>query len=133
MALSPDIKRYQNNWRAEQEGALLYQELAKAEHDPPLAELYRRLSESEQRHATFWAERLRSAGQAVPPVLPNWRLRTLIWLAKRFGVSAVLPLLSTMEQDASQAYQTQPEARAILVSLEPAGLRRTAPGRRSRS
>lgn len=112
MALSPDIKRYQNNWRAEQEGAWLYQELAKAEQDPHLAELYRRLSESEQRHATFWAERLRRAGQAVLPVLPNWRLRALIWLAKRFGVSTVLPLLSTMEQEASQAYQTQPEARA---------------------
>lgn len=117
-SLLTDIKRYQNNWRAEQEGALLYQEMAKAEHDPHLAELYRRLSESEHRHAAFWAEHLRSAGCAVPPVSPNWRLRTLIWLAKRFGVSTVLPLLSTMEQDASQAYQAQSEARAADLPAE---------------
>ncbi len=112
MALPPDIKRYQSNWRAEQDGALLYEELARAEQDPHLVDLYRRLSESEQRHAALWAERLRSAGQAVPIVSPNWRLRVLIWLAKRFGVSAVLPLLSTMEDEASQAYQAQSEARA---------------------
>jgi VIT1/CCC1 family predicted Fe2+/Mn2+ transporter len=117
-SLPTDIKRYQNNWRAEQEGALLYQEMARAEHDPHLAELYRRLSESEQRHAAFWAEHLRSVGGAVPPVSPNWRLRTLIWLAKRFGVSTVLPFLFTMEQDTSRAYQTQPEARAADLLTE---------------
>lgn len=113
-----DIKRYQNNWRAEQEGAWLYQELARAEQDPHLAELYRRLSESEQRHAAFWAERLRSAGQTVPTASPGWRLRALIWLAKRFGVRIVLPLLSTMEQEASQAYQGQPDARAADLPTE---------------
>jgi VIT1/CCC1 family predicted Fe2+/Mn2+ transporter len=112
MALSSESKRYQANWRAEQEGALLYQELAKAEPNPHLAELYRRLSESERRHAAFWEERLRQAGQAVPCVSAGWRLHALIWLAKRFGVSTALPLLSTTEGEASQAYETQSDARA---------------------
>lgn len=117
-SLPTDSKRYQNHWRAEQEGAWLYQELARAEQDLHLAELYRRLSESEQRHAAFWAERLRNAGQVVPTISPGWRLRTLIWLAKRFGVSAVLPLLSTMEQEASQAYQGQSDALAADLPEE---------------
>ncbi len=42
MAIKSDIERYQVNFRAEQEGALLYQELAKTEQDLHLAELYRR-------------------------------------------------------------------------------------------
>jgi len=111
MAIQSDIERYQVNFRAEQEGALLYQELAKAEQDPHLADLYRRMSETEQRHATVWAERLRSMGQPVPTSTPGWRLRLLIWLAKRFGVSSVLPLISTMERDTIRAYDGQPEAR----------------------
>lgn len=112
MAIKNTIERYQANFRAEQEGALLYQELAKTEQDPHLADLYRRMSETEQRHAAVWAEHLRSAGQAVPTYTPTWRIRALIWLAKRFGVSAILPVISTLERDASREYDAQPEARA---------------------
>ncbi|HEU5375625.1 MAG TPA: VIT1/CCC1 family protein [Ktedonobacteraceae bacterium] len=118
MALPDDMKRAYINARTEQEGALLYQALAKAEPDPHLADLYRRLAESEQRHAAFWAERLRSAGQAVPTVAPGWRLRAIIWLAKHFGVHAVLPFLATREGDASRAYEAQPEARAANLPAD---------------
>ena len=112
MAAKSDIERYRTNYRAEQEGALLYQELAKAEADAHLAELYNRMAQNEQRHAQVWAERLRGAGQPEPPYMPGWRIRTLIWLAKHFGVSSVLPMISTMERDASREYDEQPEARA---------------------
>jgi VIT1/CCC1 family predicted Fe2+/Mn2+ transporter/rubrerythrin len=112
MTTKNDIERYQRNMRAEQEGALLYQELARTEQDPHLADLYRRMSETEQRHATIWTERLHNAGQPVPSYTPTWRIRALIWLAKRFGVSSVLPMISTMERDASHEYNAQPEARA---------------------
>jgi VIT1/CCC1 family predicted Fe2+/Mn2+ transporter len=112
MASRSDIERYRMNMQAERESALLYEELSKAERDPRLAELYRRMSGTEQRHADIWAERLRSAGQAVPTYTPGWRLRVLIWLAKRFGVSSVLPIISTMERGAGHDYERQPEARA---------------------
>src|SRR2546423_4112476 len=112
MTTTNDIERYQRNIRAEQEGSLLYQELARTEQDPHLADLYRRMSETEQRHATIWAERLHNAGQPVPTYTSTWRIRALIWLAKRFGVSSVLPMISTMERDASREYDAQPEARA---------------------
>lgn len=65
-----------------------------------------------QRHATVWAERLRSIGQPTPAYTPGRRIRTLTWLAKRFGASAVLPMISTMERGASREYDSQPEARA---------------------
>ncbi|MGB8345060.1 MAG: VIT1/CCC1 transporter family protein [Ktedonobacteraceae bacterium] len=112
MALKSDIERYQANLRAEQEGALLYQELAKTEQDANLGELYRRMAQTEERHASAWAERLRSAGQPVPAYTPGWRIRMLVWMAKRFGVRSVLPMISTMERSASRDYEAQPEARA---------------------
>lgn len=112
MAVKSEMERYQRSYRAEQEGSLLYQELAKVEPNPRLADLYRRMAETEQRHAAIWAEKLHSSHQLTPAYAPGWRIRTLIWLAKRFGVNAVLPMISTMEREASQEYDGQPEARA---------------------
>lgn len=109
MTIRSENEQYHMYLRAEQESALLYEELSKAEQDPHLAELYHRMSEAEQRHAALWAERLRKAGQPIPAYTPGWRLRTLIWLARHFGVSSVLPMISTMERSAIHAYASQPE------------------------
>jgi VIT1/CCC1 family predicted Fe2+/Mn2+ transporter/rubrerythrin len=111
MVVKNDIERYRTNLRAEQEGAALYQELAKTEQNPHLAELYQRMAETEQRHAAVWAEHLHRLGEPAPTYTPGWRIRTLTWLAKRFGVSRVLPMISSMERSASRSYDTQQEAR----------------------
>ncbi len=79
---------------AEQEGAALYQMLAKTERDPHLAELYRRMAEAEQRHAAVWKDYLHSASEPVPTYAPGWRVCTLAWLAQRLVVNAVLPMIS---------------------------------------
>ncbi len=112
MAVKSDIERYRANYLAEQEGSELYQSLAKTERDPHLAELYRRMAETEQRHAGIWADYLRRAGAPIPSYTPGWRIRMLIWLAQRFGVNSVLPMVSSMERGASHDYDEQPEARA---------------------
>jgi vacuolar iron transporter family protein len=107
-----DIERYRANYLAEQEGSELYQSLSKAEKDPHLAELYQRMSETEQRHASVWADYLRKAGAPMPAFTPGWRMRMIIWVARRFGVNSALPMVSSMERSASHDYDTQPEARA---------------------
>ena len=112
MTVKSDIERYRANYIAEQEGSELYQSLAETEKDPHLAELYKRMAETEQRHANIWADYLRKAGEVVPAYIPGWRIRMIIWLAKRFGVNSVLPMVSSMERGASHDYDTQPEARA---------------------
>jgi VIT1/CCC1 family predicted Fe2+/Mn2+ transporter len=112
MAIKSDIERYRANYLAEQEGSELYQSLAKTERDPHLAELYRRMAETEQRHAAVWAEYIRRAGEPVPTYTSGWHIRILIWLAQRFGVNSVLPMVSSMERGASHDYDAQPEARA---------------------
>src|SRR5690348_10802450 len=85
-----EIARYRANYLSEQEGAYLYQQLAALEPDAHLAELFRRIANIEQRHADLWRGYLEEAGAPPPTYTPNWRIRTLIWLARRLGTGAVL-------------------------------------------
>ena len=112
MAVKSDIERYRTNYLSEQDGSELYKSLAETERDPHLAELYKRMAETEQRHASIWADYLHKAGEPVPTYTTGWRIRMIIWLAKRFGVNSVLPMVTSMESGASHDYDTQPEARA---------------------
>ncbi len=89
-------------------GAYLYNALSQVEKDPRLAEVYRRMSAVESRHAAEWVERLKSAGVAVPAFKPNWRSRTLAWAAKRLGVAAVLPTIMGNEQKDTRKYALIP-------------------------
>ncbi len=66
MAVKNDIERYRTNYLAEREGSELYKSLAGTERDPHLAELYRRMAETEQRHANVWADYLSKSGETVP-------------------------------------------------------------------
>jgi len=105
-----DIERYRANYLSEQEGVYLYSKLAEIESDAHLAELYQRLAAIEQRHADLWKDYLRRAGATSPTYTPSWRIRTLLWLARRFGIGAVLSTVSSMEQRAMSEYDTQPDA-----------------------
>ncbi len=107
---SSDVARYRTNYLSEQEGVYLYSKLAEAESDTHLAELYKRLASIEQRHADLWKDRLSSAGVTPPTYTPNWRIRTLLWLARHLGTGAVLSTVSSMENNAVADYDTQPEA-----------------------
>jgi VIT1/CCC1 family predicted Fe2+/Mn2+ transporter len=107
---SSDVARYRANYLAECEGVYLYGGLAEIERDAHLAELYRRLASIEQRHADLWKDYLTQAGEPVPTYAPNWRMRALLWLARRLGTGAVLSTVSSMEQRAMSEYDAQPEA-----------------------
>jgi hypothetical protein len=92
------IDRWLSNRQNEIDGATLYHTLAKAESQPPLVELYQRLAQSEEEHTAFWEEKLRLAGASLPPRRVSFRVRTLAWLARKFGPSFVIPTLATREQ-----------------------------------
>jgi len=91
-------------------GAYLYDVLSKAEKDERLAEVYSRMAAAERRHANKWVEKLKAEGIKTPSFSPNWRSRTLGWAAKRFGVAAVLPTITNMEQKDSNKYANTPGA-----------------------
>ncbi|HMN29353.1 MAG TPA: hypothetical protein PKE45_14480, partial [Caldilineaceae bacterium] len=74
-----------------------------------------RLAAVEQNHAAVWNEKLRTAGVDLPPFRPSWRTRTLIWLARRFGVGTVLPSVSALEQVDAHKYDQESGAGALAV------------------
>ena len=118
MANKTDIARYRANLAAERDAIVLYTRLAEAEPNKELADVYRRLAETEQRHAATWEAKLREAGEPVFDTAPSWRTRTLGWLAKRFGVSLVLPTITAIELGAGNEYDSQPDAYASGMPAE---------------
>lgn len=118
MATSTQIKRFLENWQDEIESAYLYRSLASAEPQPSLAEVYRRLAQTEEDHARVWEDKLIEVGHRVPQRRIGWRTRTLVILARRFGAQFVLPTVNAMEQVDSHAYDQQPEAQNTSLASE---------------
>ncbi|MCK9519144.1 MAG: VIT1/CCC1 family protein [Dehalococcoidia bacterium] len=105
-----DIERYKRNLQDEVDGAALYRLLADAEKDESLQHVFLKIAEVEDRHRELWERLIREAGVEVPDFKPTWRVRTLGWLARRFGTQAVAPIVSRMEVSAQTMYDEQPEA-----------------------
>lgn len=103
------VRRYRDNLLEERNAVALYEALSALEKQPELSTLYKRLAETERRHAMVWARKLTEAGVPVPESGIDWRTRTLIWLARRFGVGFVLPTIAGIEQGAGSRYDQQPE------------------------
>src|SRR5512135_55698 len=118
MADKSDIDRYFANRQKEIDGIALYKALSETEAQPQLAEVYRKLSLSEEKHATGWEKKLEALKVPIPPRRPSWRARTMIWLARRFGPQFVLPTIRGNEKADSQAYDAQPETEAGEFSLD---------------
>jgi vacuolar iron transporter family protein len=102
--------RYRSNLQGEVDSAALYRAMADTERDPHLSQVYNKLAAVEEAHAEFWKKQLARIGAAAKIGRPDWRTRSLIWLARRFGPQFVLPTLSTLEQRDSGQYDKQPEA-----------------------
>lgn len=113
MAATIDTKKMAAHLQDELDGVTLYTALAELEKDASLAEVYRRLAAVEQRHADAWTAQLRNAGVTIPDYKPSWRTRTMIWLARRFGVAFVLPSIGAREQVDAGKYQKEPGAEAM--------------------
>lgn len=109
-AAAADLKRYQRNLREEVDGAALYHLLAEAESDPNMKGLYIRLAASEERHLALWRAKIQEMGGTAPDYKPSFRVRTLGWLARRFGTQLVAPIVARQEAGATAMYDDQPEA-----------------------
>nr|WP_320135624.1 VIT1/CCC1 family protein [uncultured Amphritea sp.] len=103
-------ERYEDNLHGEVDSASLYRALAETETDEHLAEVYRRLAAVEESHAEYWKKQLSRLGERIPTFKPGFRARGLAFLARRFGPGFVLPVVNTLEQVDSGAYDHQAEA-----------------------
>ncbi len=112
------VRRWRDLLASEREAAELYDRLAEAAQGER-GEILRELAAVERRHAAHWEERLRSAGQAVPPVgRPGLRTRLLTTTARRVSLDAVLPLIERAEKSDAGQYDTDPDAAAGMAADE---------------
>src|SRR5688500_16707859 len=109
MANAEDLTRYRENLQDEIDGSVLYRALADLEQQPELNRVYLRLAETEERHASFWEERLRDADAPIPLRRPSWRARILRWLGRRLGPGFLLSTLASQEQAGQTMYDNQAE------------------------
>ncbi len=118
MPSQKEIAAYRANLRQEIEGARMYDALAASEHDANRAAIFRRLAEAERRHAAVWSDHLLQAGEPLPQVKIGPRTHLLIWLARHLGVESILPMVTSQEQQAIHAYETEPVAVAAGMPQE---------------
>lgn len=105
-----ELERLRTNIQDETDSASLYRVLATIEARPALAEVYRRLAETEEEHLRFWQSQLPD-GARGGVLRPSWRAKVLAWLARRFGPELILPALVGREGQGSTDYTQQPETR----------------------
>jgi VIT1/CCC1 family predicted Fe2+/Mn2+ transporter len=103
---------------AERRSAALYRGLA-AGADGDRRQIFLELAAVEERHASHWAGKLAALGEPVPePGGMDLRTRLLSWLARRFSVDAVLPLVERAERADAGLYEGDPDATAGMAADE---------------
>ncbi len=101
----------------ERDGAALYEGLAKYEKDAAKARSFLEIAEAERRHAAIWERKLVKEGVALPPDRPSSRVRALVWLARRLGTGAVVPMVLEAEAGDAEKYDAQ-GGEAIAIADE---------------
>jgi VIT1/CCC1 family predicted Fe2+/Mn2+ transporter/rubrerythrin len=102
--------RFREMLASERDSAALYRGLA-ASAEGERREIFLQLAEVEDRHAAHWADKLTELGEPVPePGGVGLRSRALTWLAKRFSVDTVLPLVERAEHADAGLYDNDPDA-----------------------
>ncbi|MGE5429576.1 MAG: VIT1/CCC1 transporter family protein [Syntrophomonadaceae bacterium] len=118
MAFKANIPQYKANLQAETNSSAMYRVLAETETKEELKKVYLRLAESEEKHAEFWRQQILKAGGKDTFAKPDWRTKSLIWMARKFGPQFVLPTLVEMEETGSDSYSRQPETKKTTMAAE---------------
>jgi vacuolar iron transporter family protein len=108
-----EIKRLRANLDGERDAVFLYGRLAEAEANPDLAELYRKLADTEARHVAFWEKRLQDSGAEVLPFRPSMKARLTARFASRYGAQSVVGSIAKVESAAASGYDGQADAESV--------------------
>ena len=102
--------RWRQAFVAETDAAAVYRALADVEADGERRTLLEALAADEERHAVYWARRLREAGVDPGTPEPGQRARILSRLAGQFGDTVVLPIMRDRERASTEAYSADGDA-----------------------
>ena len=91
-------------WYEERNTAFLYKQIAIKYGESPLAVVYSKMADVEERHAERWANSFKEQGGEIPVIKPTFRARILAWMVYRFGPESVLSSLQAGEQNGANAY-----------------------------
>jgi len=116
--MNPRTDLWLQNLVDERDGAALYEGLARHEKDPARAKEFLELAAAERRHAEVWIRKLEKEGVVLPPDRPSSRVRALIWLARRLGTAAVVPMILEAEAGDADKYDAQGGDAAPLAAEE---------------
>ena len=125
--MNPRTDLWLKNLVDERDGAALYEGLARHEKDPEKARSFREIGEAERRHAEIWEKKLVKEGVVIPADRPSSRVRALIWLARRLGTDAVVPMVLEAEAGDADKYDAQ-GGDATAIADEEREHRRTLAG-----
>jgi VIT1/CCC1 family predicted Fe2+/Mn2+ transporter len=125
--MNPRTDLWLQNLVDERDGAALYEGLALHEKDPQKARSFREIALAERRHAEIWTRKLEKEGVPIPPDRPSSRVRALIWLARRLGTAAVVPMVLEAEATDADKYDAQ-GGDAVPIADEEREHRRTLVG-----
>jgi VIT1/CCC1 family predicted Fe2+/Mn2+ transporter len=116
--MDPRTDLWLENLVDERDGAALYEGLARYERDPEKARSFSEIAAAERRHADVWARKLEKEGVALPSDRPSSRVRALIWLARRLGTAAVVPMVLEAEKMDADKYDAQGGDAAAIADEE---------------
>ena len=112
------VRRWRELLDSERDAATLYSRIAEAETGERRS-IFEELAAVERRHAAHWEEKIRGAGQSVPPLgRPSTRTRLLAAAASRLSASAVLPLIERAERADAGVYDADPDAAPGMAADE---------------
>ena len=101
MAIDPAWTAY---YRDEMDAAWLYRQLAGLEQDPVRRRIFERLARVEDAHVQRWCGLFAIHGGDTPTHTVTVKTRALAWMARRFGSSAVLPIIISQESSEVGSY-----------------------------
>ena len=125
--MNPRTDLWLQNLIDERDGAALYEGLARYEKDKEKARSFLEIAEAERRHAEIWRKKLEKEGVAIPHDRPSSRIRALVWLARRLGTAAVVPMVLDAEAGDAEKYDAQ-GGEATAIADEERAHRRTLVG-----
>ncbi|MFT3914393.1 MAG: VIT1/CCC1 family protein [Anaeromyxobacteraceae bacterium] len=116
--MNPRTDLWLQNLLDERDGAALYEGLARHEKDEARAKEFLELAAAERRHAEVWLRKLEKEGVAIPADRPSSRVRALVWLARRLGSAAVVPMILEAEAGDADKYEEQGGDATALAAEE---------------
>jgi vacuolar iron transporter family protein len=115
-----DSSEFPGGWREEMRSAYLYRVMAEAEAGTPRAELFRGLAQEAQSQAQIWASR---AGSGAPEYTPDFRVRMVAALVRRYGPRALRAVLVAMKVRGLSVYSHAAPGHPVPTSLDEVGMR----------